>query len=105
MATITVAARWVKVAQPNPYKPGSEVSTFTTIRLEPCGAVAMALTLVILTGFIALTYDGVSFSSRAWALETPPKSPSNPAEPPRPSFLMVSRRFISILFITNEINV
>jgi len=52
-----------------------------------------------------LAYDGVSFSSRAWALETPPKSPSSPAEPPRPSFLMVSRRFMSILFITNEINV
>ena len=50
MAATTATALCVKVAQPKPYKPGSVVSTFTTTRLLPSGAVAIALTLLIFTG-------------------------------------------------------
>src|SRR5205823_3781962 len=47
-AVTTASGRWVKVAQPRPYRPGSLVSTFTTTRRMPSGAVQIVLTLVIL---------------------------------------------------------
>src|SRR6266699_2097373 len=46
-AVTTVSGRWVKVAQPSPYRPGSLVSTLTTTSRMPSGAVQMALTRVI----------------------------------------------------------
>src|SRR6185436_10752058 len=49
-AVSTTRARWVNVAQPTPYRPGSLVSTFTTTRRIFCGAVRIAFTRVILIG-------------------------------------------------------
>src|SRR5215469_4887780 len=49
-AVWTTRARWVKVAQPRPYSPGSLVSTLTTTRRIRAGAVRMVLTSVILSG-------------------------------------------------------
>src|SRR4051794_22009442 len=46
-AVTTANGRCVKVAQPIPYNPGSLVSTFTTTRRMPSGAVQIAFTLVI----------------------------------------------------------
>src|SRR6188474_2332662 len=50
-AVTTASGRWVNVAQPRPYRPGSLVSTFTTTRRMPSGAVQIVLTLVILSAF------------------------------------------------------
>src|SRR5215207_8410916 len=50
-AVTTASGRWVKVAQPRPYRPGSLVSTLTTTRRMPSGAVQIVLTLVILSAF------------------------------------------------------
>src|SRR3954469_6551563 len=47
-AVTTASGRWVKVAHPRPYRPGSLVSTFTTTRRMPSGAVQIVLTFVIL---------------------------------------------------------
>ena len=41
----------MKVAQPRPYKPGSDVSILTTTSGMTSGAVRMTLTLVIVMGF------------------------------------------------------
>src|SRR3569833_162740 len=49
-AVTTASGRWGKVAQPSPYRPGSLVSTLTTTRRMPSGAVQMAFTLVIRIG-------------------------------------------------------
>ena len=49
-AVSTARARWVKVAQPRPYRPGSLVSTLTTTSRMPAGAVRMVLTSVIFSG-------------------------------------------------------
>ena len=46
----TTRARWVNVAQPSPYKPGSLVITLTTTRRIPAGAVRIVLTSVIFSG-------------------------------------------------------
>ena len=43
----------VKVAHPNPYKPGSEVSIRTTTRLNSAGFVQIALTSLIFTVIIS----------------------------------------------------
>ena len=48
-AVATAAQRWVKVAQPRPYSPGSLVSTFTTTRSMPRGAVKIVFTFRIVT--------------------------------------------------------
>src|SRR5919199_3640738 len=53
MALTTASGRWVKVAQPRPYRPGSLVSTLTTTRRMPSGAVQMALTRVMRGAVIA----------------------------------------------------
>src|SRR5258708_4253063 len=50
MAVSTTRARWVNVAQPRPYRPGSLVKTFTTTRRIAAGAVRMVLTWVIFRG-------------------------------------------------------
>src|SRR5438067_51637 len=50
MAVSTTRARWVKVAQPRPYSPGSLVCTLTTTRRIFAGAVSTALTSVIFSG-------------------------------------------------------
>ena len=49
-AVSTARARWVNVAQPSPYSPGSLVSTLTTTSRMPAGAVRMVFTSVILSG-------------------------------------------------------
>jgi hypothetical protein len=41
--------RWVKVAQPRPYKPASDVMTFTMTRREGPGWVKIVLTSLIVT--------------------------------------------------------
>src|SRR5689334_23139627 len=43
-AVFTTSARWVKVAQPQPTRPGSVVSIFTITRRMPLGAVRIVLT-------------------------------------------------------------
>ncbi len=50
IAITTTNARCVNVAQPNPYRSGSVVSTLTTTKLNPLWAVTLALTLLIFTG-------------------------------------------------------
>lgn len=45
--TLTAKGLCVNVAHPSPYRPGSDVSTLTTTRSMPAGAVKMALTPVI----------------------------------------------------------
>src|SRR5262249_58934224 len=59
-AVSTTRARWVNVAQPRPYSPGSLVSTFTTTRRMFAGAVRIVLTSVILSGgsFLSATAEG-----------------------------------------------
>src|SRR5215468_4346772 len=49
-AVSTARARCVKVAHPRPYSPGSLVSTLTTTRRIPAGAVRIVFTSVILSG-------------------------------------------------------
>ena len=49
MAVTTASGRWVNVAQPRPYRPGSLVSTLTTTRRIPSGAVQIARTAVMWT--------------------------------------------------------
>src|SRR5437588_11060309 len=65
-AVSTARARWVKVAQPRPYSPGSLVSTFTTTSRMPAGAVRNVFTSVILRGE-ALTAAGgwAAFADRS----------------------------------------
>src|SRR5215831_15628248 len=46
-AVTTASGRWVKVAHPRPYSPGSFVSTLTTTSRIRLGAVQIALTSVI----------------------------------------------------------
>src|SRR5687767_6301671 len=48
-AVTTASGRWVNVAHPRPYRPGSLVSTLTMTRRIPSGAVQIVLTLVILS--------------------------------------------------------
>ena len=48
-AATTAAYRWVNVAQPRPYRPGSDVSTRTTTSGMPSGAVTSARTAVTRT--------------------------------------------------------
>src|SRR5712692_723320 len=47
-AVTTASGRWVNVAHPTPYSPGSLVSTLTTTSRIPFGAVQIVLTSVIL---------------------------------------------------------
>jgi hypothetical protein len=47
-AVSTARARWVNVAHPRPYSPGSLVTTLTTTSRMPAGAVTKVLTSVIL---------------------------------------------------------
>src|SRR5262245_17373617 len=49
-AVATKRARWVNVAQPSPYNPGSLVVTLTTTSRIPAGAVKIAFTSVIFSG-------------------------------------------------------
>ena len=51
MAAATAKMRWVKVAQPTPYKPGSDVMTLTMARRDLPGWVRMTLTSRMVTGF------------------------------------------------------
>src|SRR6266851_8096102 len=73
-AVLTGSGRWLNVAQPKPYKPGSLVSTFTTTnRIFGCGAVRIARTLVIFSGPRPLL-AWVAFSDQALsALPANPK--------------------------------
>src|SRR6266540_2939963 len=50
IAVTTASGRWVKVAQPSPWSPGSLVSTLTTTSMIPSGAVQITLTSVIRNG-------------------------------------------------------
>src|SRR5207302_11413577 len=94
MAVSTTRARWVKVAQPRPYSPGSLVSTLTTTRRMPAGAVRMVLTSVIFSGGNPDLAAGVGAGSAAGAgcreREASQGSPRAPA--PRPDHLNQSRR-------------
>src|SRR5215216_495398 len=49
-AVWTAYARWVNVAQPRPYRPGSLVVTLTTTSRIRLGAVRIALTSLIFKG-------------------------------------------------------
>src|SRR5215211_8624910 len=95
MAVTTAAALCVKVAQPRPYKPGSVVSTFTTTRLGPCGAVAIAFTLLIFTVFKPLVETDACLPGDAFlaaASGSAPKIPSKPAAEPAPNIFIILRR-------------
>src|SRR5262245_44024620 len=61
-AVSTARARWVKVAQPSPYSPGSLVSTLTTTRRIFAGAVRNVLTSVILSGVSLSPGGGAAFA-------------------------------------------
>ena len=61
-AVCTTRARWVKVAQPYPTRPGSLVTTFTTTRRIRLGAVRIVWMSVILRGGSPLRLAG-----RSWA--------------------------------------
>src|SRR3974390_170937 len=81
-AVFTGSGRWLNVAQPRPYKPGSLVSTFTTTkRILGCGAVKIARTFVILSGPRPLLALAVSSDQALFAL---PVKPRNAAAAPRP---------------------
>src|SRR6188768_477424 len=54
-AVLTTSARCVNVAQPQPTRPGSVVSTLTTTRRMRLGAVRMVLMSRILTGAVPRT--------------------------------------------------
>ena len=54
MAVTTAWKRWVKVAQPRPYSPGSEVMILTMTSREPAGWVTMTSTSLMVTGMILL---------------------------------------------------
>src|SRR3954451_13975773 len=88
-AVTTASGRWVNVAQPRPYSPGSLVSTLTTTRRMPSGAVQIVLTLVILragippdgsqaggnTGLMS-SVVGASGIGRPPLVKAPPPAPS-----------------------------
>ena len=94
MAATTATARCVKVAQPKPYNPGSVVSTFTTTRLIPSGAVAIAFTFLIFTGGSAFLYEEESGSL---AIDFIGFIPSNPAADPSDNILSASLRVFLLL--------
>jgi hypothetical protein len=87
-AVFTTSARWVKVAQPQPTRPGSVVSIFTITRRMPLGAVRIVLTSRILTGAMPLV-AGAACSSAARAA-----AGNSAALPAIDSALIISRRFI-----------
>src|SRR5690349_3571649 len=71
-AVTTAAARWVNVAQPSPYSPGSLVSTLTTISCwRPWGAVLMTLTFVICRGMAS---PKAGWSGAVYPGRSPPAS-------------------------------
>src|SRR5437868_11448305 len=92
MAVTTATARCVNVAQPKPYKPGSFVSTFTTTRLMPSGAVAIAFTLLIFTGGIPLLLYTDAFFFVCAAAKGLSNSPSRPAVEPNAIIFIACRR-------------
>src|SRR6266403_1564074 len=91
-AVFTGSGRWLNVAQPNPYNPGSLVSTFTTTkRILGCGAVKIARTFVIFSEprpLVALT------ASSDEALVVLPANPRNAVAAPKPVPFSMSRLFI-----------
>src|SRR6185437_14988084 len=56
MAERTARWRWVKVAQPRPWRPGSEVSILTTTRRTSRGAVKMVRMDRMVKGAMALPF-------------------------------------------------
>src|SRR5439155_12402814 len=91
-AVFTASGRWLNVAQPKPYRPGSLVSTLTTTkRILGCGAVRIGRTLVILSGGSPLEDLAVVCASASSFLAS---NPSTAAAVPRPAPLSMSRRFI-----------
>src|SRR4051794_13473877 len=94
-AVWTTRARWVKVAQPRPYSPGSLVSTLTTTKRMPAGAVRMVLTAEIFRdGVPALADAGsaaVAGGAERVASQGRPRAPA-----PRPDHLSQSRRCMGV---------
>src|SRR5262249_26811907 len=94
-AVFTGSGRWLKVAQPRPYRPGSLVSTFTTTkRILGCGEVRIARTLVIFSGPSFLV-AGTDFCAQA--LPPIPARPRNVLAALRPVPLSISRLFMVLL--------
>src|SRR6185437_13679590 len=60
MAERTARWRWVKVAQPRPWRPGSEVSILTTTRRTSRGAVKMVRMDRMVKGAMALSFREVT---------------------------------------------
>jgi hypothetical protein len=75
-AVWTTRARWVKVAQPNPYSPAWLVNTFTTTSLMPAGAVRIVLTSVIFN----LSFDCSGTSAISPICELPKVQPAVAAD-------------------------
>src|SRR3979411_1965804 len=63
-AVTTVSGRWVNVAQPSPYRPGSLVSTLTMTRRMPSGAVHIGRTRVMRSGVMSVGSARDSAGSR-----------------------------------------
>ena len=76
---MTAWKRCVKVAQPRPYSPGSEVMTLTTIRCDPAGWVVRTLISRIVTGVYA-AHGAMSVASfQEYAVRSVSRSADRPA--------------------------
>src|SRR5262249_10024261 len=96
IAVSTTSARWVKVAQPQPWRPGSLVSTLTTTRRMSLGAVRMVRTSRIFTGAVARTarsYSRLAGGDATRAAVSASRTASTDA-PPSESARTAWRRFI-----------
>jgi len=103
IAVCTTSARWVKVAQPQPTRPGSVVSTFTTTRRIRFGAVRMVLMSRIFTGAVprtACVYPGDTSGAIASAITSFDESTVAPAPIEREP--IASRRFIEMLLVNSQ---
>ena len=60
-AAITARKRWVKVAHPTPWSPGSEVRILTITSRAPAGWVAMTCTSRMVTVLMVTVLMGYSF--------------------------------------------
>src|ERR1044071_9510946 len=95
-AVLTGSGRWLNVAQPKPYKPGSLVSTLTTTkRTLGWGEVRIVRTLIVFNGPRDLVAALPDSAAQAWSVLQ--VSPRNVAAAPSPAPFSISRRFIILL--------
>src|SRR4051794_7289911 len=93
-ATWTTCARWVNVAQPRPYSPGSLVDTLTTTSRIRFGAVRIAETSVIFSGGSPRLADAACASAASTAGGVVSDKGPHPSAVPAGSQRSRSRRFM-----------